>query len=193
MSQSYIPAAKEYLPGIDIVFDRFHVMALMNRALDEVRRVQCRKAQDSVTKHVIKGQRFLLLRNYATLSTEQSEQVNALFKVNIPLFQAHAFKEQLRLFWALEGPAEATLFLLHWIDGVRQTKLPPLIKVANTLENYLTELINYFKHNKISNGKAEGINNKIKTLKRQSYGFRDMEYFKLRLYHLHAQKDRLCG
>jgi transposase len=49
MSQSYIPAAKEYLPGVDIVFDRFHVMALMNRALDEVRRIQCKKAQDTVT------------------------------------------------------------------------------------------------------------------------------------------------
>ena len=143
MSQSYIPAAKEYLPGVDIVFDRFHVTALMNRALDEVRRIQCRKAQDTVTKHVIKGQRFLLLRNYATLSPEQSEQVNTLFKVNIPLFQAHAFKEQLRLFWALDGPAQALQFLSHWIDGVRQTKLAPLVKVANTLENYLMELVNY--------------------------------------------------
>ena len=47
--------------------------------------------------------------------------------------------------------------------------------------------------NQISNGMVEGINNKIKTLKRQSYGFRDMEYFKLRLYHLHAQKYKLCG
>lgn len=193
MSQSYIPAAKEHLPGVDIVFDRFHVMALMNRALDEVRRAQCKKVQGTASSQVIKGQRFLLLRNYVTLSPKQSEQINSLFDVNIPLFQAHAFKEQLRLFWNLEGPTQAIQFLLHWIDGVRQVNLPPLTRVANTLENYLSELVNYYKHNRISNGMAEGINNKIKTLKRQSYGFRDMEYFKLRLYHLHAQKDRLCG
>jgi len=192
MSASYIPAAREYLPGVDIVFDRFHVMALMNRAVDNVRREQCRKLQGE-KKQAVKGSRFLLLRNYASLSDEQADQVNALFAANIPLFQAHALKEQLRLFWEMDTMSEAASFLLHWIDGVKRTGLKPLIRVANTLENHLSPLVNYYKHGKISNGMAEGINNKIKTLKRQSYGFRDLEYFKLRLYHLHAQKHRLCG
>lgn len=191
MSKSYTPAAKEYLQGVNIVFDRFHVMALMNKALDEVRRDQCRKLEGE-EKQVLKGMRYLLLRNYSSLSPGQEDQVNALFSINIPIFQAHALKEQLRLFWQMKGVPQAAQFLLHWIDGVRLTGLTPLIKIANTLEEYLPELLNYFKH-RISNGMAEGINNKIKTLKRQSYGFRDMEYFKLRLYHLHAQKYALCG
>ena len=72
MSSSYIPAAKEYLPGVDIVFDRFHVTALMNRALDDVRRAQCRKLAGEKGQ-VLKGARFLLLRNYASLSTKQIE------------------------------------------------------------------------------------------------------------------------
>lgn len=192
MSTSYIPAAKEYLPGVDIVFDRFHVMALMNRALDVTRKMQFKKLEEE-DKQILKGKRFLLLKNYSSLSSEQVEQVNALFAANIPLFQAHALKEQLRLFWEMDNGSQAAQFLLNWIDGVKCTAIQPLIKVAHTLENHLTELLNYYKHNKISNGKAEGINNKIKTLKRQSYGFRDIEYFKLRLYHLHAQKYRLCG
>ena len=192
MSSSYISAAKEYLPGVDIVFDRFHVTALMNRALDDVRRAQCKKLAGEKSQ-ALKGMRFLLLRNYASLSTKQVEQVNALFTANIPLFQAHALKEQLRLFWEMENAAKAVQFLLYWIDGVKCTGLKPLIKVADTLESHLPELLNYYKHDRISNGQAEGINNKIKTLKRQSYGFRDMEYFKLRLYHLHAQKYALCG
>lgn len=191
MSQSYVPAAKQYLPGVDIVFDRFHVMALMNKALDEVRRKQCSKLEGE-EKKVLKGKRFLLLRNYASLSPDQEVQINTLFDVNIPLFQAHALKEQLRLFWEIDGAAKASQFLLNWIDGVKLTGLKPLIRVANTLEEYFPQLMNYFKY-KISNGMAEGINNKIKTLKRQSYGFRDMKYFKLRLYHLHAQKYELCG
>lgn len=174
------------------MFDRFHVTALMNRALDDVRRAQYRKLAGEKGQ-VLKGARFLLLRNYASLSTKQIEQVSALFTANVPLFQAHALKEQLRLFWELENTTKAAQFLLHWIDGVKCTGLKPLIKVANTLESYLPELLNYYKHDRISNGRAEGINNKIKTLKRQSYGFRDMEYFKLRLYHLHAQKYALCG
>lgn len=192
MSQSYIPAAREYLPEVDIVFDRFHVMALMNRALDEVRRDQCRKLEDE-KKQALKGTRFLLLRNYATLSTDQIEQVNTLFSINTPLFLAHALKEQLRLFWEMGSISKAAQFLMNWIEGVRCTNIKPLIRVANTLEEYFTELINYYKHGMISNGMAEGINNKIKTLKRQSYGFRDMGYFKLRLYHLHAQKYDLRG
>jgi len=68
----------------------------------------------------------------------------------------------------------------------------PLIKVAQTLLSRKSTLLNYFDHF-ISSGKIEGIINKIKTLKRQVYGFRDIEYFKLRLYHLHAQKYSLSG
>ncbi len=77
-SSSYIPAAKEYLPGMDILFDRFHVTALMNRALDDIRRAQCRKLVGEKSQ-VLKGARFLLLRTYASLSTKQVEQVHALF------------------------------------------------------------------------------------------------------------------
>ncbi len=190
MSGPYISAAKEYLPEVDIVFDRFHVTALANRALDDIRRAECRKWKGK--NEVLKGVRFLLLKNYALLSREEIDRVHTLFQVNIPLFQAHALKEQLRLFWEMENISKAAQFLLNWIDSVRHTKLRPLMKVANTLEDHLPELLNYYKH-KISNGKAEGINHKIKTLKRQSYGFRDMEYFKLRLYHLHAQKYELYG
>jgi len=67
-----------------------------------------------------------------------------------------------------------------------------LAKVARTLAGYKTGILNYFKHF-ITNGVVEGINNKIKTLKRQAYGFRDMAYFKLRLYHLHTQRYSLAG
>lgn len=134
-----------------------------------------------------------MLKNYASLSEQQADQVNALLSTNIPLFQAHCMKEQLRLFWEMDGMLEAGHFLANWIDGVICTGLKPLIKVARTLKKHFIGLLNYYNPNKISNGMAEGINNKVKTLKRQSYGFRDMEYFKLRLYHLHAQKYKLCG
>lgn len=176
MSGSYHSAAKEYLPEVDIVFDRFHVTALANRALDEIRRRECGKWKGK--NQALKGVRFLLLKNYTALSKDQAERVNTLFQINMPLFQAHALKEQLRLFWEMERASKAGQFLLNWIDSVRSTGLKPLIRVANTLEDHLIELLNYYKHNKISNGKIEGINHKIKTLKRQSYGFRDMEYFK---------------
>jgi len=191
MSKSYISAAQEFLPDIDIVFDRFHIMQMMNKALDTIRKQEC-SLLNKEDKKVLKGQRFLLLKNYSDLSEDDNISLNALFSVNIRLFQAHAIKEQLRLFWTKPKANGAAKFLFKWIDSAKRLKIEPLVKVANCLENNFYHIISYFRH-KITNGKAEGLNNKIKTLKRQAYGFRDMEYFKLRLYHLHMQKSRLCG
>lgn len=191
MSKSYQSAARQYLPGIDIVFDRFHVMALANKALDKVRGQECKKLSEDERK-VLKGSRFLFLRNYHELDSDKIDQFNNLLAVNIPLFRSHALKEQLRLFWELKSPEDAEMFLRSWIMGAWYSGVKPMQSLALTLWRHQFELLNYFKH-RISNGKAEGINNKIKTLKRQAYGFRDMHYFKLRLYHLHSQKYALCG
>ena len=191
LSKSYTAAVKKVLPEIDIVFDRFHVVALANKALDDVRKQQYKTLPEE-SRQLLKGQRFLLLKNYSSLSTDSATRVNALLEANIPLFQAHAMKEQLRLFWELDSADQGAKFLLRWIDDARLTGIHPLVKLARTLERHLYGLLTYFKH-RITNGFAEGINNKIKTLKRQAYGYRDMQYFKLRLYHLHAQKYALAG
>lgn len=191
MSRPYTAAIQKTLPKIDIVFDRFHVMAIVNKMVDTVRKQEYWKLPKK-SRHFMKGQRFLLLKNYSDLSEDNATQVNALLKANLPIFQAHAMKEQLRLFWDLPSAVEGGKFLLHWIKGARLTGIPPLVKLAKTLENHLFGLLSYFKH-RITNGIAEGINNKIKTLKRQAYGYRDLKYFKLRLYHLHAQRYSLAG
>lgn len=191
LSRSYTSAVKKVLPEVDIVFDRFHVMALVNKALDEVRKQEYKKLPEE-SRQLLKNQRFLLLKNYSSLSEDNVTQINTLLEVNIPLFQSHALKEQLRLFWELDSADEGARFLLDWIHGARLTGIRPIVKLAKTIENHLYGLLTYFKH-RISNGYAEGVNNKIKTLKRQAYGYRDMKYFKLRLYHLHAQKYALTG
>ena len=83
----------------------------------------------------------------------------------------------------LEGDAER--FLANWCRDAAGSEIKQLQRVAATLASYRSLILNYFDH-PISSGKIEGINNKIKTMKRQAYGFRDMEYFKLRLFHLHV-------
>jgi len=103
----------------------------------------------------------------------------------------------------LSALLKARKFLATWItDAIEaaqdyeartQSKaLHPLRRLAVSLASHMKGILNYFDHC-ITNGKIEGINNKVKTLKRQTYGFRDMVYFRLRLYHLHAQKSRLVG
>ena len=115
-----------------------------------------------------------------------------VLQINEPLFKAHALKEQFRLFWRQNSTQKAWIFLDQWISDARATGIRKLKKMADTLDDHRSGLLNYFKH-RITNAAAEGINNKIKTMKRQAYGFRDMEYFKLRLYHLHEQRYAFVG
>lgn len=187
MSHAFYSAVKQELPHVDVVFDHFHVMKMMNTALDDIR-----KEQQKTCGNVLKGERFLFLKNYESLDVNGMERLNTLLGANEPLFVAYTMKEQLRFFWMKEDRESAEMFLKKWCLDALLQGAQPLQKVAKALLRRSDGLLNYFKH-RISNGKAEGINNKIKTLKRQAYGFRDMEYFKLRLYHLHEQRYSLAG
>jgi transposase len=191
MSSAYIWAVREQLSHVDIVFDHYHVMALMNEALDEFRR-ELQRELDEVGQKTLKGSRFLLLKNYDSLEPDRQARLDALLTINAPLSEMHLMKEQLRLFWDKKTQEEARQFLETWCQDAIKSGIRQLKRVAKTLLSYRTGLLNYFTHH-ITNAGLEGLVNKIKTLKRQAYGFRDMEYFKLRLYHLHTQKFSLTG
>jgi len=191
MSASYFWAVREILPDVDVVFDRFHVMGLMTKAIDTFRRGYQRILNDSDRK-VLKGSRFIILSNYENLDPEKQTALEALLELNEPLSKMYIMKEQLRLFWDMPNKKEGEKFLKCWCYEASTSGIPALAKVANTLMAYCTGLLTYFEH-RITNGPVEGLVNKIKTLKRQAYGYRDMEYFKLRLYHLHCQRYSLSG
>ncbi len=191
MSRSYSSAVTEYLPSTDIVFDRYHIMAHMNLAIDTLRRQQQAILTDNDQK-ALKGCRFLLLRNYESLGQDFKVKLNTLLDINEPLFVMHSMKEQLRLLWSQGKHQRALAFLNQWCFDAMMSGIKPLGKVALTLLKHKKGILNYFPH-RITSGSVEGTINKIKTLKRQAYGFRDMEYFKLRLYHLHCQGYSLTG
>lgn len=191
MSATYAASLKKYLPHVSIVFDRFHVSKLLNDTIEKIRRAEYAKHRKD-DLHVLKGQRFLLLRNFVDLEDHQKSSLEKLLQINRPLAIAHSMKEQFRLFWKHSSVKEAARFLAWWIIQALESKVQQLEKTARTLLHYSEGLINYFEH-KIDNGKAEGLNNKIKVLKRQAYGYRDQEYFKLRLYNLHKKEYQLVG
>lgn len=186
MNAAYASATRKYLQEVDIVFDRFHVVGLLNTAIDEIRRNQQAKA-NRVGLRAIKGSRFLLLSNYEKLDPKRQESLDCLLEVNRPLATAHVMKEQIRMFWTKATPKEGAQFLCWWIMDAVESGIEELKRAGKTLLKHGKDLLNFFKH-RITNGKTEGINNKIKTMKRQAYGFRDMEYFKLRLYNLHKTR-----
>ena len=143
------------------------------------------------------------MKNYENLDDKQKKRLDTALEANEPLMIMHTMKEQLRLLWGKPDRNNAQKFLITWIfdaieisydyeEKMKNKVLKPLRNLALSLAKHLTGILNYFNY-RITNGKIEGINNKIKTMKRQAYGFRDKDYLKLRLFHLHEQKNRLAG
>lgn len=191
MSAAYASSIKKHLPSVSIIFDHFHVTKLLNNTIDKIRRSEYAKCQNKGLL-LLKGQRFLLLRNFVDLEDRQKSSLQQLLEINRSLAIAYSMKEQFRLFWLCGSKAEGARFLCWWIIQAIESGVEQLAKTARTLLYHAEGLISYFEH-KIDNGKAEGINNKIKVLKRNAYGFRDQEYFKLRLYNLHIKEYQLVG
>lgn len=194
MSPAYISAVIENLKMATIVFDHFHVIKLFNEKLDELRRKLYSEATTALEKRVLKGIRWLLLKNPENLDETRDEyqRLQDAIQLNQPLALAYYMKEDLRQFWTKKDKKSAESFLNDWIARAQVSQVSILIKFANTLSAHRTGIFSYYDF-PISNGPLEGTNNKIKTMKRQAYGFRDKEFFKLKIMALHETKYALVG
>ena len=194
MSAAYWGAVMTHLPKAKIVFDHFHVIKLFNDKLSDLRRALYREATSVLQKEVLKGTRWLLLKNSENLDAETDEKrrLEEALALNKPLAAAYYMKEDLRRFWEQPGRGFATMFLDGWIRRAQASGIKILQQVANTLAAHRTGLLAYYDV-MISSGPMEGTNNKIKTMKRQAYGFRDMEFFKLKILAIHETRYELVG
>jgi len=191
MSAAYWSAVLEHLPEAALVFDKFHVIKLMNERLDDLRRQMVREAEGPL-KLRIKGTRFLLLRNPENLQEEQIPKLDRALRLNEPLLLGWYLKEELRELWNQPSRQKMAAFLKDWCQKAEQTTIGQLIKMAKTLRTHATGILAYASH-PITSGKLEGINNKIKTLTKRSYGFHDENFFILKLLSLHHSKYKLLG
>jgi len=193
MSPAYHDAVSTCLPKATIVYDRFHVIKLFNEKLSNLRRWLYHRAGDE-QKKVLKGSRWLLLKAAENLDPEHDEEarLEEALKLNRPLALAYYMKEDLRRFWEQPGKRFATAFLNDWIRRASASGIHMLGQMAKTLEGHRAGLLAYYDF-PISTGPLEGTNNKIKTMKRQAYGFRDHEFFKLKILGIHQAKYALVG
>jgi transposase len=193
MSPAYRNAVSTYLPKATIVYDRFHVIKLFNEKLSNLRRWLYHRANDE-QKKVLKGSRWLLVKAAENLDPERDEEarLEEALKLNRPLALAYYMKEDLRQFWEQPGKTFAAAFLNDWIRRAKASGIHMLQQMAKTLEAHRTGLLAYYEF-PISTGPLEGTNNKIKTMKRQAYGFRDHEFFKLKILGIHEAKYALVG
>jgi transposase len=193
MSQAYINAVRAHLPEATLVFDHFHVVKLMNDKLSALRRALQRKAEAEATE-VLKGSRWLLLKDPQKLSAErnEAERLKAALELNAPLASAYYLKEDLRQLWSQPDKERASKFLDGWIERARATGIRQLLTMSNTLSLHREGLLAYYDV-RITTGPLEGTNNKIKTLQRSAYGYRDQEFFRLRIFALHDTRYELVG
>ena len=191
MAKAYWGKVLDLLPGVDIVFDRFHVIKLMNEKIDNLRReyqAECEKAE----RKVIKGKRFLLLKNPENLVGDQKKQLASLLELNTPLTQAYVLKEELRRLWDEPDFESGEKFLFAWCRKAESTGIKAIRRMAKTLRLHRRGILNYFKHG-ITSGPLEGINNKIKAMLRKHYGIRDPQYLELKLLNIGSSKHVLVG
>jgi transposase len=194
MSAAYRGAVATNLSEAKIVFDRFHVMKLFNEKLSDLRRALHREATDVMQKKVLKGTRWLLLKAAENLDEEKDERkkLEEALALNQSLATAYYLKEDLRQFWEQPGKKFGTLFLDGWIKRAAASGIKMLQQMAKTLAAHRSGLLAYYDV-MITSGPMEGTNNKIKTMKRQAYGFRDKEFFKLKILAIHETTYELVG
>lgn len=194
MSPAYISAVMEHLPKATIVFDHFHVIKLYNDHLSELRRKLYHELTTLMEKKVIKGTRWLLLKNPENLDEKRNEpaRLEEALELNKPLATAYYMKEDLRELWNQPDKKSAEAFLKDWIFRAASSGIAMLKKMAQSMAFHRFGILAYHDYS-ISTGPLEGTNNKIKTMKRQAYGFRDMEFFKLKIMAIHETKYALVG
>ena len=194
MSPAYTLAVATHLPGAIHVFDRFHVVKLYNQKLSDLRRDIHRSVETIEEKQLLKGTRWLLLKNPQNLDDQRNERqrLDDALRINQPLATAYYMKEDLRRFWDQPDKAAAEDFVDDWIARAQACGIAMLKTFAKTLMRHRRGLLAWYDA-PISTGPLEGTNNKIKTLQRQAYGFRDQQYFTWRIYALHEAKYAFTG
>ena len=194
MSAAYIRAVRENLRRAVHVFDHFHVIKLFNDKLSAFRRDLFHQASSDRERHILKGTRWLLLKNPENLDADRNEhrRLQAALRLNQPLATAYYLKEDLRQIWEQPTKREARRVFDDWLARARASGIRMLIQFADTMEQHRDGILNYYDY-PISTGPLEGTNTKIQLLKRQAYGFRNREFFKLKILGLHQTKRALVG
>lgn len=187
MGPAYQKAVHDDLPNADIIFDRFHVMQHYSRAIDNQRRIEFRKA-NKAGKDLIKGSRFLLLRNPDKLTETQQKNLSKLLHENENINSIYILKEQLQALWSCKTYDEMSSALESWCQMADQTNMVYIKKFAKSLRRYKVGICNYAKY-PITTARIEAGNVGIGLIRKRARGIRDTEYFKLKIRQLSIDEN----
>ena len=185
MWKPYLKLIEKHCTNALNILDRFHVVAKLNLALDEVRASEAKRLVQDGYEPVLKKSRWCLLKRRENLTGKQRVKLRDVLRYNLQSVRAYLFKEYFQQFWDYDSPTWAGKFLDQWCKEVMRSRIEPLKKFARTVRNHRELLLNYFRARKaFSSGIVEGLNNKAKVTMRKAYGCRTFKMLELALYHV---------
>jgi len=184
MWKPYLKVIRERVSQAIHILDRFHIVARLNKALDEVRAGEHRRMKQDGYDPLLTHSRWVLLKNPENLTEKQNIKLKDLLKYNLKSVRAYLLKEQFQALWDYVSETWAGKFIDRWTTQVMRSKIEPLKKEAKTIRKHKELILNWFRAKKsFSSGVVEGLNNKVKLTMRKSYGFRQFRSIEIALYH----------
>jgi transposase len=184
MWQAYLDVIREKCSQALHILDRFHIVAKMNKALDEVRAAEAREMARDGHEPLLKKTRWCVLKRKHNLTPQQQFRLRDLLRYNLRTVRTYLLKEDFQQLWEYDSPTWAARFLDFWYSQTMRSRIEPMKKIARTLRSHRALILNYFKAKReFSSGVVEGLNNKAKVTMRKSYGFPTFRILELALYH----------
>jgi len=167
------------------ILDRFHIVAKINKAIDEVRAEEYRRMEKDGYEPLLKHSRWCLLKRKKNLTEKQGVKLKELLNYNLKSVRSYLLKEDFNGLWEYVSPTWAGKFLDCWCTRVMRSKIEPMKNVAKTIRKHKELILNWFRAKKaFSCGVVEGLNNKVKVTLRKSYGFKSFKCTEIALYHV---------
>jgi transposase len=184
MWQPYLDVISKRADSAIHVLDRYHVMAKMNKAIDEVRAAEARQLKTDGYEPILKHTRWCFLKRPEHLTDKQTVTISEVLQYNLRTVRAYLQKVEFQRFWEYKSAYWAGQFLDEWCRRAMRSRIEPMQKVARMLQSHRELLLNWFRaQGTISAGVVEGLNNKVKLTMRKSYGFRTKNAAEIALYH----------
>jgi transposase len=177
MSPAFIAGVGECFPGAEITFDKFHLVQMVNKALDETRKAE-RKGNE-----LLKGMKFKVLKKYKKLTEEKQEELNYLLMSYPKLGEAYQLRELFTEMFEIEDPEHAKGYLQFWCEMAMESTIQPFVKLVGSIRAHWFGIVNYFE-TRTTNALLEGINCKIQLAKRRARGYRNIKNYINMIYFL---------
>lgn len=184
MWKAFLTSVKEHAPKALNILDRFHIVKKINEAIDKVRNEETKSLKSKGKDVTLKNSRWALLKREENLTEKQASKLNDLLKLNLKTVRAYLLKEEFDYFWQYTSKTWAGKFLKAWTSKVMRSRMEPMKKVAQTIRNHEPLIMNWFEaKGELHLGAVEGLNNRLKSCIRNSYGVKTFKILEIMLYH----------